>query len=192
MECLGLYNKPKVEVHPGHKLTGPKKEEEEKGTLSCFRKYSGYDLGADVGYPNDDYRRCCQSEANSKWLTPDVSVFWGLDGHNGCGVADEYEELIWRAARKLLCFLLILKLTFWKVSLEADKSEGPPGNERTGLIGCWHFMHRVPWHSSSKHVIEGLKISSFSETNFDFYRFSITDFIKGKFVPVYTTKAYGK
>jgi len=29
-ECLGLYNKPKVEVHLGHKLTGPKEEEEEE------------------------------------------------------------------------------------------------------------------------------------------------------------------
>jgi hypothetical protein len=28
MECLGLNNKPKAEVHPGHKLTGPKEEEE--------------------------------------------------------------------------------------------------------------------------------------------------------------------
>jgi len=28
MECLGLYNKPKADVHPGHKLTGPKEEEE--------------------------------------------------------------------------------------------------------------------------------------------------------------------
>jgi len=27
MECLGLYNKPKAEVHLGHKLTGPKEEE---------------------------------------------------------------------------------------------------------------------------------------------------------------------
>ena len=26
-ECLGLYNKPKAEVHLGHKLTGPKEEE---------------------------------------------------------------------------------------------------------------------------------------------------------------------
>jgi hypothetical protein len=24
MECLGLHNKPKAEVHLGHKLTGPK------------------------------------------------------------------------------------------------------------------------------------------------------------------------
>jgi hypothetical protein len=31
MECLGLHNKPKAEVHPGHKLTGPKEEEEEEG-----------------------------------------------------------------------------------------------------------------------------------------------------------------
>jgi hypothetical protein len=30
MECLGLDNKPKTELHPGHKLTGPKEEEEEK------------------------------------------------------------------------------------------------------------------------------------------------------------------
>ena len=28
MECLGLYNKPKADVHPGHKLTGSKEEEE--------------------------------------------------------------------------------------------------------------------------------------------------------------------
>jgi len=57
-------------------------------TSNRVRKYSGYDLGADVGYPNDDYRGCCQSEANSKWLTTDVSVFSGLVDHNGCGVAD--------------------------------------------------------------------------------------------------------
>jgi hypothetical protein len=28
MEYLGLHNKPKAEVHQGHKLTGPKEEEE--------------------------------------------------------------------------------------------------------------------------------------------------------------------
>ena len=28
LEYLWLHNKPKAEVHPGHKLTGPKKEEE--------------------------------------------------------------------------------------------------------------------------------------------------------------------
>jgi hypothetical protein len=33
MECLGLQNKPKAEVHPGHKLTGPKEEEEEEEIL---------------------------------------------------------------------------------------------------------------------------------------------------------------
>jgi len=32
-ECLGLYNKPKAEVHPGHKLIGPKEEEEESLVL---------------------------------------------------------------------------------------------------------------------------------------------------------------
>jgi hypothetical protein len=30
MECLGLHNKPKAEVHRGHMLTGPKEEEEEE------------------------------------------------------------------------------------------------------------------------------------------------------------------
>jgi len=30
LEYLGLRNKPKAEVHPGHKLTGPKEEEEEE------------------------------------------------------------------------------------------------------------------------------------------------------------------
>jgi hypothetical protein len=28
MECLGLHNKPKAEVHLRHLLTGPKEEEE--------------------------------------------------------------------------------------------------------------------------------------------------------------------
>jgi hypothetical protein len=28
LEYLGLHNKPKAEVHPGHKLTGPEEEEE--------------------------------------------------------------------------------------------------------------------------------------------------------------------
>jgi hypothetical protein len=30
MEYLGSHNKPKAEVHPEHKLTGPKEEEEEE------------------------------------------------------------------------------------------------------------------------------------------------------------------
>jgi hypothetical protein len=30
MECLGLHNKPKAEVHLGPKLMGPKEEEEEE------------------------------------------------------------------------------------------------------------------------------------------------------------------
>ena len=30
MECLGLYNKPKADMHPGDKLMGPKEEEEEE------------------------------------------------------------------------------------------------------------------------------------------------------------------
>jgi hypothetical protein len=30
MECLGLHNKPKAEVRPGHLLTGPKEKEEEE------------------------------------------------------------------------------------------------------------------------------------------------------------------
>jgi len=29
LEYLGMYNKPEAEVHPVHKLTGPKEEEEE-------------------------------------------------------------------------------------------------------------------------------------------------------------------
>jgi hypothetical protein len=39
MEYLGLYNKPKAEVHPGHKLTGPKEEDgEEEAGLSVKSK----------------------------------------------------------------------------------------------------------------------------------------------------------
>jgi hypothetical protein len=34
MEYLGQHNKPKAEVHPGHKVTGPKEEDEEEGP--CF------------------------------------------------------------------------------------------------------------------------------------------------------------
>jgi hypothetical protein len=30
LEYLGFHNKPKAEVHPGQKLTGPKEEEEEE------------------------------------------------------------------------------------------------------------------------------------------------------------------
>jgi hypothetical protein len=30
MECLGLHNKPKAEVHPEHLLTDPKEKEEEE------------------------------------------------------------------------------------------------------------------------------------------------------------------
>jgi hypothetical protein len=33
MECLGLHNKPKAEVHLGHLLTGPKEVEEEFLTI---------------------------------------------------------------------------------------------------------------------------------------------------------------
>jgi hypothetical protein len=35
MECLGLHNKPKAEVHPGHKLMGPKEEEEPICNVEC-------------------------------------------------------------------------------------------------------------------------------------------------------------
>jgi hypothetical protein len=37
MECLGLHNKPKAEVHPGHKLAGPKEEGEYNVTLKRVR-----------------------------------------------------------------------------------------------------------------------------------------------------------
>jgi hypothetical protein len=30
LEYLGLHNKPKAEVHPGHKVTGEEEEEEEE------------------------------------------------------------------------------------------------------------------------------------------------------------------
>jgi hypothetical protein len=48
MECLGLHNKPKPEVQPGHKLTGPKEEEEEedishadlRGSMTSHRPFS--------------------------------------------------------------------------------------------------------------------------------------------------------
>jgi hypothetical protein len=35
MECLGLHNKPTAEVHPGHKLTGPKEEDEVIIFINC-------------------------------------------------------------------------------------------------------------------------------------------------------------
>jgi hypothetical protein len=38
LEYLGLHNKPKAEVHPGHKLTDPKEEEEfEVHKIECNR-----------------------------------------------------------------------------------------------------------------------------------------------------------
>jgi hypothetical protein len=44
MECLGLHNKPKAAVQPGHLLTGPKEEEEEEEEermceCACARVY---------------------------------------------------------------------------------------------------------------------------------------------------------
>jgi hypothetical protein len=44
LECLGLQNKPKAEVHLGHKLTGPKEEEEETHPPS-------YSMGISGNYP---------------------------------------------------------------------------------------------------------------------------------------------
>jgi hypothetical protein len=42
MECLGLHNKPKAEVHPGHKLTGPKEEEEQQQQQPLKNKAKRY------------------------------------------------------------------------------------------------------------------------------------------------------
>jgi hypothetical protein len=36
MEYLELYNTPKAEVHPGHKLTGPKEEKEDVSRNTTF------------------------------------------------------------------------------------------------------------------------------------------------------------
>jgi hypothetical protein len=36
LEYLGLHNKPKAEVHLGHKLTGSKEEEEEEEVMAKF------------------------------------------------------------------------------------------------------------------------------------------------------------
>jgi hypothetical protein len=40
LEYLGLHNKPKAEVYPGHKLTGPKDEEEEKEKPRLYQSCS--------------------------------------------------------------------------------------------------------------------------------------------------------
>jgi hypothetical protein len=37
MEYLVSHNKPKAEVHPGQKLTGPKEEEEEAQTANLIQ-----------------------------------------------------------------------------------------------------------------------------------------------------------
>jgi hypothetical protein len=37
MEGSELHNKPKAEVHSGHKLTGPKEEEEEEEESICTK-----------------------------------------------------------------------------------------------------------------------------------------------------------
>jgi hypothetical protein len=44
MESLGLYNKPKADVDPGHKLTGPKEEEEAPEFISFKLTSSIFDL----------------------------------------------------------------------------------------------------------------------------------------------------
>jgi hypothetical protein len=38
MGCLGLYNGPKADVHPGHKLKGPKEEEKEEAKVCIMGK----------------------------------------------------------------------------------------------------------------------------------------------------------
>jgi hypothetical protein len=48
MECLGLHNKPKAEVHPGHKLTGPKEEEEVARKTDGTDKRTGKGTGAGI------------------------------------------------------------------------------------------------------------------------------------------------
>jgi hypothetical protein len=40
MECLGLHNKPKAEVHPGHKLMGPKEEEKKEKESGKFNTFN--------------------------------------------------------------------------------------------------------------------------------------------------------
>jgi hypothetical protein len=42
MEYLGLYNKPKAEVHPGHKLTGPIEEEKEEEKTINLQRIIGF------------------------------------------------------------------------------------------------------------------------------------------------------
>jgi hypothetical protein len=44
LEYLGLHNKPKAEVHPGHKLTGPKEEEEKKKKKKKLKTLTLYDF----------------------------------------------------------------------------------------------------------------------------------------------------
>jgi hypothetical protein len=39
MKCLGLHNKPMAEVHPGHMLTGPKKEEDPNVYTELHKKH---------------------------------------------------------------------------------------------------------------------------------------------------------
>jgi hypothetical protein len=45
MKCLGLHNKPKAEMHPGHKLTGPKEEEEEEEEKEITHSYAPQSVG---------------------------------------------------------------------------------------------------------------------------------------------------
>jgi hypothetical protein len=52
MECLGLHNKPKAEVHLGHKLMGSKEEEEEEETKGLLYIVPPWLCRPDAEFPN--------------------------------------------------------------------------------------------------------------------------------------------
>jgi len=70
LEYLGLHNKPKAEVHPGHKLTSPKEEEEEESYSMQHRPPGQADTSSDS---QEILRILCKPEVHHrvhKSLTP--------------------------------------------------------------------------------------------------------------------------
>jgi hypothetical protein len=81
MESLGLHNKPKAEVHLGHKLTGPKEEEEEEEEEETSPRQRPHNLHETYQSPRvqlitpDDGHRRCPKHVEFR----DKIKFWVLD-----------------------------------------------------------------------------------------------------------------
>jgi hypothetical protein len=72
MECLGLHNKPKAEVHPGHKLMGRKKKKNLLSVIPLAAVWVGWN--SELLIPGFITLRLAPESTNTKWYFPSVSI----------------------------------------------------------------------------------------------------------------------